>query len=179
MSQAESLPERQKPLGRENLRQEIEAKIRRLERSTGHGLWGMVLFLLVSWSAFDNFSLLPDLPENIRRLLGTPPPAEMISIALVIYAFSGIVYSLARMTRAVQSYRGLMHAGFLAAFYAFYHLSGYLPDNFWAVFFAGLSVMGLENFTLWSNSSSAIRREKAQLENLVHGRPLYLDDEEE
>jgi hypothetical protein len=178
MSQADALTKRQKPSGREELRQEIESRIRRLERASGHGLWGMVIFLLVSLAAFNNFAILPDLPDHIRRTLGTPPPVEMISLALVVYAFSGIVYTLARMTRDIQSYRGLMHAGFLVAFYGFYHLSGYLTDNFWAVFFAGLSVMGLENYYLWQQSSAAIRKEKAQLSKLEKGLPLYAEDDE-
>ncbi len=179
MTQAETFPEREKPLGKEALRQEIEAKIRRLERSAGHGLWGMVIFLLVSVAAFNNFSIFPEISESTRRFLGAPPPASMISLALVIYTFSGIIYVLARMTRNIQSYRGLMHAGFFAAFYAFYYLSGYLHENFWAVFFAGMSLMGLENFYLWSHSSSAIRREKALLENLERGRPLFYGTDEE
>ena len=103
MSQADALTERQKPSGREELRQEIESRIRRLERAAGHGLWGMVIFLLVSLAAFNDFAILPDLPEQVRRQLGAPPPVEMISLALVIYAFSGIVYVLARMTRNIQS----------------------------------------------------------------------------
>ncbi|MDT8440492.1 MAG: menaquinol oxidoreductase [Desulfuromonadales bacterium] len=165
--------------GHEDQRQEIEARLRRHERSAGHGLWGMVIFLTVSIAAFNDFALLPDLPEQIRRSLGTPPPAEMISLALVVYAFSGIVYILARTSHDVQPFRGLIHAGFLLAFYAFYHLSGVLTDNFWAVFFAGLSVLGLDNYYLWQNSSSAIRREKALLDRLDKGLPIYRTDQED
>jgi hypothetical protein len=90
----------------------------------------------------------------------------MISLALVVYAFSSIVRTLARMSRNIQPYMGLMHAAFFAAFYAFYHLSGILQDNFWAVFFAGISVMGLENYYLWSHSSAAVRKERALLESM-------------
>lgn len=155
--------------GREDLRQRIELRIRRLERAAGTGLWSMVLFLAVSFGAYDGFSILPELSDNARRLLGTPPPAEMISLALVVYAFSGIVRTLARMSRNIKPYRGLVHAAFFTAFYLFYHLSGSLPDNFWAVFFAGLSVMGLENFYLWSHSSAAVRKEKELLQSMQAG----------
>jgi hypothetical protein len=135
MSQAGPHPEMQQVPGREDLRLRIEARIRQLERASGNGLWSMVLFLLVSFAAYDNFSFFPDLSEEMRRMLGAPPPGEMISLALVIYAFSSIVRTLARMSRNIKPYMGLMHATFFAAFYTFYHLSGVLPDNFWAVFF--------------------------------------------
>lgn len=169
MSQAGPHPDGQNMPGREDLRQRVEARIRRLERASLAGLWSMVLFLLVSFGAFDNFSFLPELTEDFRRLLGTPPSSEMISLALVIYAFSGIVGTLARMSRNIKPFRGLIHAAFFTAFYAFYFLSGVLPDNFWAVFFAGLSVMGLENYYLWSHSSEALKRERELLGNLRRG----------
>lgn len=151
---------------RDDLRRRIEARIKGHERATGNGLWGMVLFLLVSLAAYDDFSVLPDLSLSLRAALGDPPPAELISLALVVYAFSGIVRTLARMSSNSPSYLGLMHAGFFAAFYGFYHLSAALPDNFWAVFFSGMSVMGLENYFLWSYSSAAISKERALLDSM-------------
>ena len=159
---------RQAP-GREDLRCRIEARIQRLERASANGLWSMVLFLSVSFFAFDGFSIFPDLSDDVRRMLGSPPPGEMISLALVVYAFSSIVRTLARMSRNVKPYLGLMHAAFFAAFYTFYQLSGVLPDNFWAVFFAGISVMGLDNYYLWSHSKEAVRKECALLESMRQG----------
>jgi len=87
-------------------------------------------------------------------------------LALVVYAFSGIVRTLASMSRNIKPYLGLMHAAFFTAFYTFYHLSGALQDNFWAVFFAGISVMGLENYYLWAHSSSALNKERALLKSM-------------
>ena len=169
MSQAGPQSDVQQTPGREDLRLRIEARIRRLERASGNGLWAMILFLLISFAAFDGFSILPDLSDDVRRMLGTPPSAEMISLALVVYAFSGIVRTLASMSRNIKSYLGLMHAAFFTAFYMFYHLSGVLLDNFWAVFFAGLSVMGLENYYLWAHSNEAVRKERALLNSMQKG----------
>ena len=166
MSQVQSKPEEQSVPGREDLRLRIETRIRKLERASGNGLWSMVCFLLVSFAAFDGFSFLPELSTEMRSLLGTPPPAEMISLALVVYAFSGIVRTLASMSRNIKPYLGLMHAAFFTAFYTFYHLSGALQDNFWAVFFAGISVMGLENYYLWAHSSAALNKERALLKSM-------------
>lgn len=166
MVQARPNPEEQQAPGRDELRQRIEARIKRLERGSVSGLWSMVLFLLVSFAAYSGFSFVPDMSEETRRMLGAPPPSSLISLALVVYAFSGIVRTLARMTKNVKPYMGLMHAAFFTAFYIFYHLSGALPDNFWAVFFAGLSVMGLENFYLLSHSNDAVRRERELLKSM-------------
>ena len=165
--------------GHQDLKSRIEARIRSLERSAGNGLWGTVLFLLVSYSAFDGFSLLPDLPEPIRQKLGAPPPIDLISLALVIYAFSGIILTLARMTSDTGAYRGFMHAAFFTGFYTFYHLSGGLPDNFWAVFLAGISVMGLESYHLWTRSSAAIHKHREMLESLKAGRPIVIEEDED
>lgn len=169
MRQAGPQADRQQVPGREDLRQRIEARIRRLERASGNGLWSMVLFLAVSYFAFDGFAILPDLSDDVRRMLGAPPPGEMISLALVVYAFSSIVRTLARMSRNIKPYTGLMHAAFFTAFYTFYQLSGVLQDNFWAVFFAGISVMGLDNYYLWAHSNEAIGKERALLESMRRG----------
>ena len=91
----------------------------------------------------------------------------LIGLALVVYAFSGIVRTLASMSRNIKPYMGLMHAAFFTGFYTFYHLAGALQDNFWAIFIAGISVMGLENYYLWSHSSDAIRKERALLDSMT------------
>lgn len=166
MGRSQSFPPGQDADPREKLQAEIEARIRKLERGTVVGLAGMVLFLLVSLGAYYQFSMLPDLSEEAWEFLGAPPPVEMISLALVVYAFSGIILILGRMANERGGYRGLMHAGFFTGFYTFYHLSGGLPDNFWATFFAGMSVLGLENYLLWMRTNSAIIREQAELERL-------------
>ncbi|MCK4508792.1 MAG: menaquinol oxidoreductase [Desulfuromonadales bacterium] len=169
MSQAEPHIKEQKVPGREDLRQRIEARIRRLERASANGLCWMALFLLVSFLAFDGFSMFPSLSDETRRMLGASPPAGMISLALVVYAFSGIIRTLASMSQNIKPHKGLMHVAFLTAFYIFYQLSGALQDNFWAVFFAGISVMGLDNYYLWSHSNEAVRKERALLDSMREG----------
>jgi heme/copper-type cytochrome/quinol oxidase subunit 3 len=179
MKPAQSGPSVKGPPGRSDLQALIEARIRKLERTAGNGLWGTVIFLLVSFAAFNGFAILPDMPVTLRQKLGAPPPIDLISLALVIYAFSGIILTFARMTSNTGSYRGFQHAAFLTGFYAFYHLSGGLTENFWAVFFAGLSVMGLESYQLWTRNSAAIRKQQQYLADLRAGRPIVFDDEDE
>ncbi len=165
--------------GQEDLQTRIEARIRQLQRRAGHGLWGLAIFLAVSGLAYGNFELLPEIPEGWRAALGAPPPVDLISLALVIYAFSGIVLAFASMTRNSGAGRGFQHTGFLLGFYTFYHLAGALPDNFWAVFFAGVSVLGLENYSLWTRSSAEIRRQQAHLAALRAGRRVVIEDDDE
>lgn len=166
-------------VGGQGLEARIETRIRALQRSVGHSLWGTAIFLAVSGLAYQGFALFPDMPEGWRETLGAPPPVDLISLALVIYAFSGIILVFARMTRNSGSGRGFQHAGFLLGFYLFYHLAGGLADNFWAVFFSGCSVLGLENYSLWTRSGAAIRKQKACLAELRAGRRVIIEDDDE
>ncbi len=170
MSQTGPKTDEQPVPGSDEQRHRIEVRIRRLERVSGYGLWSMLIFLLISFAAFDQFSILPELSDEAIEILGVSPPVELISLALVIYAFSGIIRTLASMSRNIKPHMGLMHTAFFTGFYTFYHLAGALQDNFWAIFFAGISVMGLENYYLWSYSSEAIRKERALLDSLHGGR---------
>ena len=176
MKETETATKRSVPA--DDLQARIEARIRSLERTAGNGLWGMVLFLLVSFAAFDGFSFLPDLSPEVRQKLGAAPPVNLISLALVVYAFSGIILTLARMTSNTGAYRGFMHAAFFTGFYAFYHLSGALPDNFWAVFLAGTSVMGLESYHLWTRHAASVSRQQALLADIRAGRPVSLEEDD-
>jgi hypothetical protein len=52
------------------------------------------------------------------------------------------------------------------AFYLFYFYAGQLRENFWIVFIAGLSILGLENYRVWSVCSEAIKKEIELLDAL-------------
>jgi hypothetical protein len=65
-----------------------------------------------------------------------------------------------------QTYRGWSHLGYLTAFYVFYYFAEELGDNFWAVFAAGLTILGLENYRVWTRCTEALRREREALESL-------------
>ena len=120
----------------------------------------MALFFLVSLGAAVNFRFLPPISENLRQLLGISPSPTLISIALIVYAFSALILILGRMNTASVHFRGWSHIGYLSAFYLFYYYSGALRDNFWPVFIAGLTILGLENYRVWSACSEAIKNEK-------------------
>jgi O-antigen/teichoic acid export membrane protein len=123
----------------------------------------MALFLGVSLGAMRNFDFIPPLPGNVREMLGAPPPVTLISTALVVYSFSAIILILSRMTLNSGKYGGITHVGYLSAFYGFYHYARALGDNFWAVFAAGVTVLALESYHVWTYYRGLIREEEEKL----------------
>lgn len=152
------------------LRSDTLANIRKLQKKLTQELLSAALFLLLSIAALNDFSHFPSLPEQIRAILGRPPSVNMISAVLLLYIFSAIILILARMMSGSGKYSGLAHVGYLAGFYIFYHFSGKLPENVWAVFAAGATVFGLESYHLWIYCSEAIDREREVL-RFLDGKP--------
>lgn len=137
----------------------VAARIRQLKARTSRGLYAVAAFIAVSILAVCNLTTYRSLPEEVHRFLGTPPPATMIGAALIVYSFAAILTTLSRMTLGSGRYGGMAHVGFLIAFYAFYYLSGYLEENFWGVFAAGMTILGLEAYHIWNWSTEEIRRQ--------------------
>jgi len=150
----------------EALRRASVEKIRRLRMTANRGLWAMALFLAVSIGALDDFRFLPSLPEQMKELLGGPPPTIMISGLLVLYSFSALVLILARMIGDSCAHGNFYHVAYLTFFYGFYHLAGSLADNFWAVFASGVTILTLEGYHLWTWCSKRIKEESEALERL-------------
>lgn len=151
-------------------RREAQERIRRLHSRSHRGLWGLALFLLISILALQDFSFLPALPPGTRRLLGAAPPTNLISIALVVYSFSALILTLARMWSGTGAYRGWSHLAYLGAFYGFYGYGGVLDDNFLAVFAAGLTILGLESYHVWTWCAEEMDKEKETLARLDRSR---------
>ncbi len=151
---------------KQRLRQESLRKIRSLKAKSLRGAWAFSAFLLVSIGALNGFGFLPSLPENIRAMLGSPPSANMISGLLVLYSFSAIIYILSRMMSGAEPSGGMVHVLYLAAFYGFYHLAASLDDDFWAVFTAGLTILGLVSYHNWIWCTALIREEEETLRKL-------------
>lgn len=150
---------------RGRLRREINLEIRRLHRLSNRGLWGLALFILISLGA-QEIRLLPPLSEGVRAVLGASPPVKLISIALVVYSFSALILILSRMMGGTDTYRGWSHLGYLSGFYTFYYYAEVLPENFWAVFAAGITILSLEYYSIWTFCSEAIRTEQELLSKL-------------
>lgn len=150
------------PSSREELRQGILNEIDRLKRFSNRGLWAMSLFLLVSTLAWRDFPLLP-LPDTVVAALGKPPPPQMISVVLIIYTFSAIMLSLSRMMAGIEHRSSFCHVGYVTGFYLFYHFAKALDDNYWAVFGAGITILAVESYRIWSFCSETITKRTEDL----------------
>lgn len=148
-------------------------KVRRLKAMANRGLFAVALFIAMSIGAVRDFDFLPTFSPRIHELLGHPPSANMISTALIIYSFAAIVLTLSRMMSGSGTFSGFSHVGYLAGFYFFYHFSGAMEENFWAVFAAGMTILCLESYHIWNYCSEEIRKEqeiRAEIGKNDHGR---------
>jgi len=159
---------------REQLRREITGNISRLQNLSSRGLWAMASFIVVSICAWHDFSFLPSLPEHVRTALGKPPPTAMISAALALYTFSALILTFSRIMSGSEKYSGFAHVGFLAGFIFFYHFAHALPENYWAILVAGLTILSLESYHIWNYCKEEIGREREELAELER-KERFLD----
>ena len=144
---------------------EIDREIRRLRRFSNRGLWALALFLLVC--ILVGYGVLPLLlPERVVAALGRPPSPWAISLLLVVYTFFAIILSLSRFMDGIAHRSSFSHVGYLTAFFLFYHGARALDDNFWAVVGAGMTILGVESYRIWSFCNEAIAKKQAQLESV-------------
>jgi len=156
---------------RDSYSQDIQREILRLRRLSNRGLWAMSLFMLVCMAAWSGFPMIA-LPESFIASLGKPPSGQIISITLLIYTFSAIILSLSRMTAGIEHRSSFCHVGYLTAFFLFYHCAKALDDNYWAVSAAGITILGVESYRIWSYCSENIAKKNEQLEYVLRtGRP--------
>lgn len=153
------------------LRQGLIKEIKRLKRFSTRGILALSLFLVVSALAWQGFPFLPA-PDTITAFIGKPPSAGIISIVLLIYTFSAIILSLSRMAAGIEHNGSFSHVGFLTGFFLFYYFGKSLEDNYWAVLGAGITILGVESYRIWSYCSEGISQKKEDLEFVTRtGRP--------
>ena len=148
------------PEGNEQARREAMARVKECQRRALRGVWYLVLFLGGSLIVQQGASHLPDFPTSFKALLGAPPSAKMISGLLIVYSFAALILILGRMTTGTGAFSGLSHLGYLVVFYFFYHASHALDDNFYAVLAAGITILSLESYHVWTWHQERIRQEK-------------------
>jgi len=143
---------------------EAQERIRVLRGRARMGAWGLAAFVIVSVLSIPDSYLLPALSESVRRFLGAAPSSNLISIALIVYAFSALTLILARIAQGSGAYKGWSHLFYLTAFYIFFGFAGTLRDTYWAVFVSGLLIMGLENYLVRTYVSEEIKKEEGRLQ---------------
>ena len=131
------------------LRQELVREINRLHRFSVRGILALALFLVVCLFAWYGFPFLPA-PEAVTAALGRPPSARMINVVLLLYTFSALVLSLSRMATGTEHRSSFSHTGYLTVFFLFYYFGRTLDDNYWAVFGAGMTILGVESYRIWT-----------------------------
>jgi hypothetical protein len=160
---------------REVLRLDILNDIKILRRRSLTGAWALSLLLLISTFAWWRFPLLP-LPETFIAYLGTPPSPPVISIVFIIYTFFAIILSLSRMMSGIEYYGIFSHIAYLTGFFFFYHVAGALDDNFWAVFAAGITILGVEGYRIRQLCHEGILRNRERLAYLEKTGRLPTDE---
>jgi hypothetical protein len=148
------------------LRQELIQDISRLNRFSIRGVLALSLFLVVSILAWSGFFFLPA-PDTVTALLGRPPSARIISIALLIYTFSAIILSLSRMTAGIEHRSSFGHVGFLTGFFLFYYFGKSLDENYWAVFGSGITILGVESYRIWTFCAEGITKNREDIEYIA------------
>jgi hypothetical protein len=152
------------------LRQQVQAKIRKLELLSTSGLWILAFFTALSIGASRDFDFLPTFSDSVHEMLGAAPPTNFINWALVLYGFSALIMVLTQMTGGKKPRIGWAHLAYLAAFYTFYHFSGELHENLWAVFTVGITILSLQGYHVWNYYKDKIHEEReilAELDKLI------------
>ena len=154
----------------EPLRKQVQAKIRKLELLSSSGLWILALFTAMSIGAARDFDVFPDFSPEVHEMLGAAPPTNFIIWALVLYGFSAIIMVLTHMTGGKKPRGAIAHFCYLSAFYAFYHFSGDLQENLWAIFTVGMTILSLQGYHVWNYYKDKVREEQeilAELNKLI------------
>ena len=152
------------------LRRQVLAKLRKLELLSSSGLWILAGFTALSIGASRDFDFIPSFSDEVHKMLGAAPPTNFINWALVLYGFSAIIMVLTQMTGSKHPRGALAHLGYLSAFYVFYHFSGDLGENIWAVFTVGMTILSLQSYHVWNYYKDKIREEQeilAELDKLL------------
>ena len=117
---------------------------------------------MVSTIAWRDFWFLPS-AATIVASLGAPPTPQIISLVLILYTFSAIILSLSRMMAGLRHSSSFCHVGYLLVFYLFYYFAEALPDNYWAVFGAGFTILCMESYRIWTFCNDNILKKHEQL----------------
>ena len=135
-----------------------------LQALSRKGLWGLLIFLLISIAAFlvKDFNLYESFSEPILQILGSPPPAILIHLAIICYSFTIFVPVMIRMANEDNPTIGWSHLFYRSVFYLFYLVSTTLPENFVPILCIGVFLYIVEQVGIWA----ALYRYQREAENL-------------
>lgn len=128
------------------------AHLHELHTLSRRGLWDLLLFLSISTAfyAVASVDLLAPLGENLRELLGTPPPPKLTTLAVSGYTLSATILIFSRILSGARPRFKWQHLFFRTVFFFFYAVSNTLGDYFLGTFAAGIFLIALEQLNIWS-----------------------------
>lgn len=131
-------------------RDEIAPSVKDLNVLSRRGLWGIILFLVLSavtlWLSVSG--LLSELPVDLREIFGDAPPAELVHLALGVSWLSALILILGRMTGDATPGYNWYNIGLPAAFYPLYVFTDSSGSHFPLVFAAGLVLLLVEHWSV-------------------------------
>lgn len=133
-----------------------------------HNLWELALFLLVSICAYNirDINLFAVASEPLRQVLGYPPPAYLVSIALAVYFFSAFVLGLTAIINRASPPQTWNHLGYRSIYYFFYSFTGSIGEYFLPVLITGLILYGLDQCQLRLYTKQVIDNNGVKIEEL-------------
>jgi len=136
-----------------------------MTRLSRRSLLELVLFLALSTLFFSirHVDLLAPLTENVRVLLGCPPPPILTTLAVAGYTLSAAILVRGRIISGAPPSCRWWHLCLWVLFYFFYAVANALPENFMGVFVAGLFLFTLEQLHLWTYGMKSQPAEKTLL----------------
>jgi chromate transport protein ChrA len=148
--------------GSSNFLEAIQKKIDSLHAHSRQGLWHIATFILISIVALlcRDINILDHFSESVRAVLGAPPAPFLIHIVLAVSTISAVIIIAGRLGNEAEPGRNWEQLGHRAAFYVFYFFSNALDTYFMIIFAAGLLVLLLEHYHIWTYYSKAIRQEQ-------------------
>ncbi len=121
----------------------------------------LAIFLVISVIAYINkdFNLFTSSPESIRQILGYPPPAYLINVALAVYCFSATILTLTAIANNAKPEQKWNHLGYRVTFYLLYCFSGAIDANFLPIVLVGLFLYSLDQCHIWIHHGKTIHHD--------------------
>lgn len=151
-------------------REQVAGNIAQLHALSRRGLWGLILFLVLSamalWLSQGTFSIAAQ--AELKELFGPLPPVEVLNLVLGVSWLSALVMILGRRGTDGRPGYHWYNVGMPAAFYPLYVFCDPTGTYSPAVFLAGLVLLLLEHAFVHAYAASAISDEAVRLERLPH-----------
>ena len=152
----------------EHCHEQADATIAELHALSRRGLWGILLFLMLSAVTLylSEAGIFAGIPADVKELFGEAPPPHLLHIVLAVSWLSAFVLILGRTGADGRPHYNWYNIGLPTAFYPLYIFSDPSGTHFPAVFAAGLALLIVEHVSVTRYAARAIREESARLNRL-------------